>query len=93
MGDWIKRNLGPVGIASGARDGIKAGLSLIRQLPDLADQTAKISQEMAEMSEKGFRLSPETVEQIGKAEAHHSRWGHIAFWVIAASTVWWVFFK
>ncbi len=93
VGDWIKRNLGPVGIASDARDGIKAGLSLIRQLPDLADQTAKISQEMAEMSEKGFRLSPETVEQIGKAEAHHSRWGHIAFWVIAASTVWWVFFK
>lgn len=93
VGDWIKRNLGPVGIASDARDGIKAGLSLIRQLPDLADQTAKISLEMAEMSEKGFRLSPETVEQIGKAEARHSRWGHIALWVIAASTVWWVFFK
>ena len=72
-----------MGIASDARDGVKAGLSLIRQMPDLAGQTEKMSLEMADMSENGFRLSPETIDQIGKAEARHSRWGHIALWVIA----------
>jgi len=93
VGDWIRRNLGPAGIASDARDGVMAGLSLMRQLPDLAGQTEKLSREMAQMGETGFRLSPQTVEQIGKAEARHSRWGHLALWVIAASSVWWVFFK
>jgi ubiquinone biosynthesis protein len=84
VGDWIRRNLGPAGIASDARDGLRAGMSLMRQLPDLADQTEKLSREMAQMGESGFRLAPDTIEKIGKAEARHSRWGHLALWVIAA---------
>lgn len=92
VGDWIRRNLGPVGIASDARDGVKAGLSLMRQLPELAEQTEKLSREMAEMGENGFRLSPETIEQIGRAEARHSRWGHLALWVIAALGASWILF-
>ena len=93
VGEWIRHNLGPAGYASDAKDGLMAGLSLIRQLPDLSDQAAKLSAEMAEMGAKGFRLDPSTIEQIGKAEARHSRWGHVALWVIAASVVWWVFFQ
>ncbi len=93
VGDWIRRNLGPIGIASDAKDGLKAGLSLIRQLPELSDRAEKLSREMALMGETGFRLAPKTIEQIGKAEARHSRWGHVALWVIAASVVWAVFFQ
>ena len=91
VGDWIRRNLGPVGIASDAKDGIKAGLALMRHLPELAEQTEKLSREMADMGENGFRLAPETIEKIGKAEARHSRWGHIALWVLAALAAYWVF--
>ncbi len=92
VGDWIKRNLGPVGIASDAKDGVMAGLSLMRQLPELSERAEKLSREMSDMGEKGFRLDPATIEQIGKAEARHSRWGHIALWVIAALLGYYVIF-
>ena len=92
VGDWIRRNLGPAAIATDARDGLKAGLHLARQLPELSERAEKLALEMAEMGETGFRLSPETVEKIGKAEARHSRWGHIALWAIAAMLAWQVFF-
>jgi len=84
VGTWIRENLGPAGFISDAREGLHAGLSLMRQLPELSARTQKLSEEMAAMSENGFRLDDHTVERIGKAEARHSRWGHIALWVIAA---------
>lgn len=84
VGDWIRRNLGPVGIAEEAKAGLAAGIHLVRQLPELAERTERLSSEMQAMAENGFRLSPETVDRIGKAEARHSRWGHLALWVIAA---------
>ena len=93
VGDWIRRNLGPVGIASDAKDGVMAGLSLMRQLPELSDRAEKLSREMSEMGESGFRLDPQSIEKIGKAEARHSRWGHIALWVIAFCAIWAVFFQ
>jgi ubiquinone biosynthesis protein len=93
VGDWIRGNLGPAGFASDARDGLMAGLSLMRQLPDLATQAEKFSREMAEMGENGFRLSPETIEKIGKAEARHSRWGHLALWALVGLAGYWMFFR
>ena len=84
VGTWIRENLGPAGFISDAREGLHAGLSLVRQLPELSARTQKLSEEMAAMSENGLRLDDHTVERIGKAEARHSRWGHIALWVIAA---------
>ena len=84
VGTWIRENLGPAGFISDAREGLHAGLSLMRQLPELSARTQKLSEEMAAMSENGLRLDDHTVERIGKAEARHSRWGHIALWVIAA---------
>ncbi len=92
VGDWIRRNLGPVGIASDARDGVKAGLSLIRNLPELAEKTEKLTREMADMSENGFRLAPETIERIGKAEARHARSGHFALWVLVILFAGWLIF-
>jgi ubiquinone biosynthesis protein len=91
VGDWIRRNLGPVGIVEEAKVGLAAGIHLVRQLPELAERTERLSSEMEAMAEHGFRLSPETVERIGKAEARHSRWGHLALWVIAALLGWAVF--
>lgn len=90
VGDWIAKNLGPVGVLSDARDGIHAAMSLARQLPDIAEKAENLSREMDIMATDGFRLDPETIQQIGKAEANHSRWGHIALWVLALTALWWV---
>lgn len=91
VGDWIRSNLGPAGIAAEAREGIHAGLALMRQVPDLARRTEKLSGEIAAMAENGLRFDEETTERIGRAEARHSRWGHLALWVIAILLAWMVF--
>lgn len=93
VGLWIKENLGPIGIMSDAKDGINAGLSLMRQLPELAEQTEKLSKEMASMSENGFKLDSETISKIGQAEAKHSRLGHIGIWAIAIILLFWVIYQ
>lgn len=91
--DWIARNLGPVGMLGDAKDGLTAVASLARQLPELADRAETLSREMDEAASEGFKLAPETVEAIGRAEARHSRWGHLALWLIAATLIWWVAFQ
>lgn len=83
VADWIKRNLGPIGISEEIKDGAKAGIALARQLPGLAERADALAREMEATSENGFRLDAETVKQIGIAEAKHSRFGHLALWVIA----------
>ena len=88
VSDWVRRNLGPAAVAKDTREGVYAALRLARQLPQLAERTERLSQEMADMVEDGFKLAPETVEAIGKAEARESRWGRIALWVIALAAIW-----
>ncbi len=87
VNDWVRGNLGPAAIVKDANAGLKAGLRLARTLPDLAERTEQLAHEVGEMAEKGMRLDPETVEAIGKAEAHQSRWGRRALWVIALTAI------
>lgn len=91
VGEWIKKNLGPIGVAEDLKDGVKYGLSVARQLPQLAARAEQLAHEMHLSSENGFKLDQETIEKIGKAEARHSRWGHIALWVIAALGAYYIF--
>ena len=84
---WVARNLGPAGFAKDTRDGLLALVSLARQVPDLAKRTELLSLEVEKAATEGFRLAPETVSAIGKAEARHSRSGRIALWVIAAAAL------
>ncbi|MGB3502004.1 MAG: 2-polyprenylphenol 6-hydroxylase [Mesorhizobium sp.] len=88
VGGWIRDNLGPKGIMVDARDGSKALLALVRQAPDLAQRTERLSREIDHMAEHGFRFDDDTAARIGKAEARASRWGRVALWVIAAAAVW-----
>ncbi|MGB7433758.1 MAG: ubiquinone biosynthesis protein UbiB, partial [Ahrensia sp.] len=85
---WVTRNLGPAGFAKDTRDGLYSLVRIARQLPDLAKRTELLSLEVEEAATKGFKLAPETVKAIGKAEARESRWGRVALWVIAAAAVW-----
>ena len=85
--DWIERNLGPLGklgdLGVGARDAVKAA-SLI---PSLLNRAETLSERLMEASERGFALSPESLEGIGRAEARRARWGNVALWLIAAALV------
>ena len=85
--DWVTKNLGPVGFAKDTREGIHALFSLARQLPDLARRTELLSLEVEKAANEGFKLAPETVNAIGKAEARESRWGRGALWVIAIAAI------
>ena len=88
VGNWIADNLGPRGIISDAGDGVKALLSLSRQIPDFAIRTERLSLEIDKMALNGLRFDAETANAIGKAEAKHSRSGRWALWVIALSVLW-----
>ena len=87
VSDWVAKNLGPIGFAKDTRDGLHALVSLARQLPDLAQRTELLSIEVEKAATEGFKLAPDTVAEIGKAEARESRWGRVALWIIAAAAV------
>ncbi len=88
VGDWIAGNLGPRGIMIDARDGANALLSLIRQAPDIAARTERLSREIDDMAEHGLRFDKATTDAIGKAEARATRWGRVALWIGAIALVW-----
>ncbi|RFC69473.1 MULTISPECIES: 2-polyprenylphenol 6-hydroxylase [Mesorhizobium] len=87
VGDWIRNNLGPRGMMEDAREGVSALVSLMRQAPDLAARTERLSREIDQMAEHGLRFDEATARAIGKAEARSTRSGRIALWIIAAAAV------
>ena len=87
IAEWIERNLGPAGYLEAATEGLGALGRLAGELPRLAERAERLSAEFAEMGERGIRLDPATIEDIGHAEAREGRWGRVALVVIAAVVV------
>ncbi|PYE87402.1 2-polyprenylphenol 6-hydroxylase [Phyllobacterium leguminum] len=87
VSDYIRQNLGPVGIVTDARESAFALLHLLRQTPDLAKRFERISFELDRMAENGLRYDLETTEAIGRAAARASRWGRVALALIALAVV------
>ncbi len=85
VGDWIRDNLGPKRIVTDLRDGARALMKLAEAAPDIVAKTEKFHSELLHMSEHGVRFDRRTAEDIGRAEARHSRSGRIALWIIAAT--------
>jgi ubiquinone biosynthesis protein len=88
VGDWIRGNLGPQGVAVDLRDGARAALALARQAPELAARAERLSLALDAMAENGLRFDRQTAEAIGKEEARHTRSGRVALWIIAVALVW-----
>ena len=91
VGNWIAKNLGPVGMLEDAKEGFEAARHLIHILPDLAKKTEELSLEMEGMVRHGMKLAPETTQAIGKAEAKNNRWGHLGIWALVALGAYWIF--
>ena len=81
--DWIERNLGPVGRIEEAGRGLSTLLGIVGDLPDLALRAERVLGKLERATDRGFSLTPESLEGIGEAEARRSRWIAAALWVIA----------
>jgi ubiquinone biosynthesis protein len=85
--EWIERNLGPVGRIQGAMSGAGQLAHLFSRLPEIANRTVTVLQQLEDMTREGHMLSPDTIEAIGRKEAKKARVSTIALCVMAAASV------
>jgi ubiquinone biosynthesis protein len=82
--EWITRYLGPIGKIEDVATGLGELGRAMGDVPELLQRTQRLAANLEDMSVRGFPLSPESVRDIGLAEARRSRVGHAALWAIAA---------
>lgn len=82
--DWITHNLGPAGKLEDAGRGLAALVERAGHLPQLLARAERVTADLETSLAGGMRLSAESIEAIGRAEARRARWGHAALWAIAA---------
>jgi ubiquinone biosynthesis protein len=57
---------------------------LLGDVPALLTRGAALVEQLDAITRNGLVLAPQTVAEIGRAEARRSRWTAAALWVIAA---------
>ena len=86
--EWMTRNLGPAGkLESAAQGALEVG-RFIGHAPGLLTRGARVLDQLDEITRDGLVLSPQTIAEIGKAEARRNRWAVVALWLIAALLLW-----
>ncbi len=78
--NWIRRELGPEGMANDAYDTLR---DLHRVLADLPRAIEDGTRMVADARQNGLSLSHDTIAQMAKANAYQNRWGRRALVVIA----------
>ena len=86
--EWIERNLGPVGRLEDAAEGAFEVGRFLGDVPALLARGSALMEQLDAVTRNGLVLAPETVKEIGRAEARRSRWTAAALWVIAALLAW-----
>jgi len=86
--EWITRNLGPAGQLESAAHGATEVGRFIGNAPGLLTRGARVLDQLDEITRDGLVLSPQTVAEIGKAEARRNRCMVAALWVIVALLLW-----
>jgi ubiquinone biosynthesis protein len=86
--EWIERHLGPIGRIEDAAGGALEVGRFLGDVPGLLSRGASVLQQLDAVTRDGLVLAPQTVADIGRAEARRNRWTVIALWVIAALLVW-----
>src|ERR1700759_4007775 len=85
--EWIERNLGPVGRIEGAMSGAGQLAHLLSRLPEIANRTVTVLEQLEDMTREGHLLSPDTIEALGRKEAKKARLSTIALWIIAVASI------
>ena len=86
--EWIARHLGPAGKLEGAFEGAGELGRFAAQVPSLLSRAGNILDQIDDATRNGIVLAPESVEAIGRAEAHHNRWVAGGLWMIALMLGW-----
>jgi ubiquinone biosynthesis protein len=86
--EWIERHLGPLGSLESAAEGMSEIGQVLAQLPGLLTRGAALTAQLDAITRDGLVLAPETVAQIGRAEARRNRASTIALWVLVALLAW-----
>ncbi len=86
--EWIERNLGPIGKLEDVAEGAGEIGRFAAQVPSLLTRTAALIDQFDDITRNGLVLSPETVAEIGKAEARRNRWTAAGLWAIVALLAW-----
>ena len=86
--EWIERHLGPTGRLEQAAEGAAEVGRFLSEVPELLTRGAALLERLDVMTRNGLVLAPETVADIGRAEARRNRLSAVALWVIAALLAW-----
>jgi ubiquinone biosynthesis protein len=81
--EWIERNLGPVGRIEDAAEGALEVGRVLGDVPELLSRGAVLVGQLDAITRDGLVLAPETVADIGRAQARRNRWTAAALWAIA----------
>jgi ubiquinone biosynthesis protein len=86
--EWMERHLGAAGRLEGAAEGALEMGRFLGALPGLLMRGASVLEQLDAVTRDGLVLAPETVAEIGRAEARRNRWTAAALWVIAGLLAW-----
>jgi len=86
--EWIERHLGPAGRVEEAAQGAGEIGRFLGNVPALLTRAGLVLDQLDDATRDGLRLSPDTVDAIGKAEARRNRWATAGIWVIALLLLW-----
>jgi ubiquinone biosynthesis protein len=89
--EWIGRNLGPVGRIEDAAEGAVEVGKFLGGVPSLLSRGAVLVEQLDAITRDGLVLAPETVADIGRAEARRNRWTTAALWAIALLLAWLIY--
>ena len=84
VSEWMTRHLGPAGKLENAAEGALEIGRFLGDAPGLLSRGARVLDQLDENTRDGLVLSPQTIVDLGKAEARRNRWTVAALWVIAA---------
>jgi ubiquinone biosynthesis protein len=82
--EWMERHLGVAGRLEDATDGAVEIGRFLGGMPGLLARGAAVVEHLDTITRDGLVLAPETVAEIGRAEARRNRWMVVALWAIAA---------
>ncbi len=86
--EWMTRHLGPAGKIESAAEGIADVGRFVGSAPGLLRRSARVLDQLDEVTRDGLLLSPQTIAEMDKVESRRSRWTVAALWIIAALLLW-----
>jgi ubiquinone biosynthesis protein len=89
--EWIERNLGLTGRLEDAAEGAIEVGRVLGETPALLARGAALIEQLDAITRDGLVLAPETIADIGRAEARRNRWMSVALWLMVLLLAWLIY--